>query len=277
MDNLHDCLPNNEDSSKIIYVAGEDIDVATDQLLNRGFVEPSRICPKCIEEIHTYLAPHEMHVGAHVAAKCFGTSQIKPDAGFYCYDHAVAVGAPGLFNLAVALLPIAESLFGEEPVLYSMNIYGVRGGKTRPGVNEFHRDYGDTKQCALFMYLSNVDHFRDGPFQYVQHSQRDPFIDAGMHGPEYDTRYRGGLATIYGGAGTIFMFDPRGEHRAVPAMKGDRLAFWARYGVSERPADYVRDKLSPVDARILRASHHSETPKEYDDYAKRCTRLLIDW
>lgn len=285
------CTHSLEDCTKISHATKVDIDTATDQLLRAGIAVPFRrppfscMCSRCVEEIRAHLDSHELRVGAHVAAKAPITAKTKPDADFYCYDHTIAVSAPGLFNLAVAVLPIVESLFDQEPVLYSMNIYGVRGGKTRPGVNEFHRDYGDTKQCALLMYLSEVDHYRHGPFQYVQHSHGDPIITKGdrldlgdiENVVVYDRRYHSGISTIYGQAGTFFMFDPRGEHRAVPALEGDRLAFWARYGVSDRPADYIKDKLSPVDPRILRPSHHSDAPKEYDVYVKRRTRLLIDW
>lgn len=268
--------------NKIHYVPKEACDGAVDLLLSGGVTDTGQVCPECVTDIHTHLQTQLVHVGAHVEAKTYGTSVVKPDAGFYCYDLATAVSTPGLFNIALSMLPIAAQYFNEEPVLYSMNIYGVRGGVTRPGVNEFHRDYGDRKQLCMLMYLSDVNRYQHGPFEYVRRSHRDTMTTAvgnGRFNPEHvATQYYDGVAIIDGTPGTMFLFDPHGLHRAAPTTRGDRRVFWARYGVSEAPADYVKDKLKPVSAKLLRNSHHSvNTPKMYDDYAKRCSRLIVEW
>lgn len=50
---------------------------------------------------------------------------------------------------------------------------------------------------------------------------------------------------ISGPAGTTFFSNTMLEHRGLPPTQ-ERIMFWARWGVSDRPASYGWDKLHPV-------------------------------
>lgn len=150
-----------------------------------------------------------------------------------CWDMHDLIVAPHFWEWALAFTPLAEVYLGVVPLLYSMNMFESLPSELppHPGIEVFHRDYDDVRFVALFVYLTDV-HLGDGSHLYQCGTQ-----DGGAA-----TR----ISAICGQRGTAFLADTRGLHRGHRPTSGPRRMAWARWGVSDPPASYVRDQLRPM-------------------------------
>ena len=192
-------------------------------------------------DIWDFLMPRPIYMGGHVMRYAnmgsVTTEDYLKDAAAHahhalgCYDFETAVFCPHLLEAALGYIDFAERYLGQEPILYSMNIWwSFAGGIVKPETQEFHRDPDDVKFVAMFFFITDTSMEGGHEFQ------------AGTHnGSEISETVR-----IEDGSGTIFFADTRGFHRGMKPISSGRLAAWARFGVSDPPATYSGDGLAPV-------------------------------
>jgi hypothetical protein len=175
-----------------------------------------------------------------------------------CWTLKDAIEAPHLLQTALLLAPVAKAFLGTEtPTLYSMNSFVTfpRGG-VKPDIQEFHRDPDDTRFVTVFFYLTDIG--ADSAQEIVT---RD--VEAEV------TIERAGFYAekLTGPAGSVVMVDTSLMHRGRKPSLRPRMIAWARYGVSEMPAAYAYDGLSPVTApEILETLNEDE---------RRLCRLIL--
>jgi len=183
------------------------------------------------------------------------------------YRHEQVLRAPHLLELAnhPTVLSAAARYLGCTPTMYSVNAWWSFAGHAEiaPAAQHFHRDYDDFRFCVLFVYLTDVAD--DGsPHLFIQetHDQRrlarrfadDPVVQSpsGAHLRQFLEELWAknwhahdplaeqllvqllgdNIVRLDGPAGFTFLEDTHGFHKGVPPKSTDRLAFWARYGVS---------------------------------------------
>ena len=200
----------------------------------------------------------------HLAARPVYRNHVrqgKPSEGplgswpWMCHDMHDVLRAPGFLEEAVSLAPLAQDYLGMQPLLYSLNaFYTEPGAQPKPDIQQFHRDADDSRFVALFLYCTDVLDDGDGPHQFVRGSHRG--------GDGADT------VSIHGVAGTLFLADTRGLHRGlVPRRR--RMVAWARFGVSDPPAAFVWDGLTPLPAVEMGQRYPS------DPVLRQTVRLVV--
>ena len=169
----------------------------------------------------------------------------------------------------------------------------------------FHRDFDDFRFFSFFIYLTDVTE-GFGPQQYVPGTHKpDKFMTMLMAklAPGVDeaevttipafkkltellTNSTGGscyvgddriielfgekLETVCAGAGSGFIADPSGFHRAMHPTDGPRLMFWARYGLYPNLASSW-DKLKPVSVTSINNRIGTDIKSRY------INRMLINF
>ena len=261
-----------------------------------------------LRDIHDHFASRPVFNG-HVAAKSDGVphtvDELAGRSPFACYRQDDVVTAPYLLEFAndPRILAIAARSLGCVPTLYSMNAwwsYPTAGGAA-PYTQTFHRDSDDFRNCVLFVFLTDVGD-NDGAHEYIRGTQSVEAITRHMGGPGpyfvdlahegtrrryrvelkdlFDTTgYCGDhiyaelfpslIETIGGPAGSAFMTETRGLHRArIPRLRR-RLILWIRYGMYRNNA-YIGDRLSPAKGPGL-MRRIGDTPA-----ARFINRLIVD-
>lgn len=151
--------------------------------------------------------------------------------------------APHLLELILSLTPTVASYLEAAPHLYSVNAFWSRpsAGKPWTDLQTYHRDKDDERFLALFVYGTDVLDVDDGPHLFRAGTHARPDLAA-----EDCFERAFPPVSVYGAAGTAFLADTSGLHMGMKPRSGERLLIWARWGVSERPASYVWDKLEPA-------------------------------
>jgi hypothetical protein len=143
-------------------------------------------------------------------------------------SHRSYVKAKDLQDLGLLELVFNESMRSTlralipDAVLYHCHLYEIAANQDQPHIeghllNGWHRDYDafyprieprEPHCLSLFVYLSDVESFDDGPFELL---------------PEFRSDFAEGLPTtrVLGPAGTTFVFTRTFFHRANP-NRGDR-------------------------------------------------------
>lgn len=172
-----------------------------------------------------------------------------------CWDMQDLILAPHFWEWALSFSSYAEAYLGERSLLYSLNVFESVPSDMppHPGIEVFHRDYDDIRFIALFLYLTDI-HPGDGSHLYQCGTQ-----DGGK-----ETR----IVEICGGRGTAFFADTRGLHCGRRPTTGPRRLAWARWGVSDPPASYMRDQLQPIPRERLAHRYPS------DPGMQRCVQLV---
>lgn len=205
-------------------------------LREAGFAILEPLDPAEIAAVNAWLCSRPAYPDVHVPVHAFqrGTGPIpRAEAAAksecWCVSNADALKAPYLFERALSASSVAAEYLGKEPpVLYSASAFWTRPGiaAVRPDTQDFHRDVDDERFLPMFCYLADVLTDDDGPQD--------------LEGPD------GVIRTIYGPAGTVFLADTMRLHRGRKPRSKERGLFWFRFGVSERPAANVWDKIEPI-------------------------------
>lgn len=173
------------------------------------------------------------------------------------------IAAPRLLELATSesVLSMVAAFFGSPAVLMDLRAWWTFGGDGQ-GDQVWHRDAPSIKFCKLFIYLSDVT-VGDGPHQFVVGSHNFDHVKKRIQtNPKGNARalenmFATGnlqvdealvaeflvedLLTICGPAGSMFLEDTYGIHRAAPPGPGNtRLIFTAIYSMTLEPLDADR-------------------------------------
>jgi hypothetical protein len=213
-------------------------------------VIPRTMPTEQVIEFNNHLSGRPLWDG-HVQAKSGGRGGDPASSQSTCWAMEDVILAPHFLEFAIELFPIAREILSGAALLYSLNAFTTypREGPTSPDIQEFHRDYDDSKFVALFLLCSDVDSVEDGSHQFVPGSHSDP-DGRGVDGRE--------VVNITGPAGTAFLAATRGLHRGVRPCRRPRTLAWARWGVSDPPASYGWDRLSPVPSEKLGARYPAD-------------------
>ncbi len=208
----------------------------------------AQLSPEKIAETNTFLLSRPVYADAHVpqTARNLHRGPVgRNDAQTsecLCVHTWDAIRAPHLLEIALEYTPFAaEYLDVERSVAYSMNAFWTRPGPaaTRADIQELHCDQDDDRFLAMFVFLTDVLTDEDGPQE--------------LAGPNNILR------RIYGPAGTVFLSDTMRPHRGLKPRSRERGIWWFRWGISERPAAYVWDKIEPLEARCLGNRYPTDT------------------
>jgi hypothetical protein len=213
-----------------------------EELRAQGFTILDPLSPAQIAETNAYLLGQTVYIDAHVpqtARNRDGRDVLWPrqeaaHSECVCVTTATAILAPHLFERGLAATDIAAAYLGRDPpVAYSSNCFWTRPGiaPIRADIQDFHRDTDDIRFLAMFVYLNDVLSDETGPHD--------------LTGPDGITR------TVYGPAGTAFLADTSLLHRGRKPTKMERGMWWFRWGISDRPAAGVWDKIASIPAEGL--------------------------
>jgi len=187
---------------------------------------------------------------------------VHADSTVWCWHMHDVLRAPHFLEFALQFNDVAEEYLQQEPVLYSLNAFTTfpSNKPLSKDIQELHRDRDDVRFLALFMYHDTyVLTEQDGPHKFM----------LGSHGGR--TPQRPQVATIYGHPGCAFLADTSGLHYgARPTGLRSRSILWARWGVSDPPASYTWDKLSPIPAEELGTRFTA-----LDARTRRIVRLVV--
>ena len=289
---------------------GDKYSVAFHELEEVGYSQPMHLMDRgAASEIVSYFKARPCY-NAHVLNQSDGVGRrVGDDADrhpFGSYSLSDIIAAPGLLELAndPFFLGASERYLGCVPTLYSMNTWWSFPTDFE-GLNmtqAFHRDFDDFKYFSLFICLNDMTENR-GPTQYVAGTHTwdkfnailmaavapgiEPVEVARM--PTFERLvklltegacYVGDdkildlfgkqLETICADAGTGFIVNPSGFHRARPPIDGSRLMFWARYGLYPNLATRW-DKVKPVTHVGIENRIETNLKSRY------INRLLIDF
>lgn len=241
-------------------MAGEGLE-ALDHLRRYGYVMLDPFTAEQIGEINAYLLNEPVFADAHVPQTARNRGVVAPQpraiawgAERLCVPTESAIRTPHWLEKGIVLTDLAAAYLNcDPPIAYSINAFWTRPGPTAPygDIQEFHKDEDDIRFLAMFCFLSDVLCDADGPQD--------------LKGPDGETH------TIFGPAGTVFLADTSNFHRGRKPTSHQRGILWFRWGISDRPAANVWDKIKPISAWQLDFRRYPKDP-----YIRRSIRLLVD-
>ena len=227
---------------------------ALEQLRRDGILVVPGLGPQQLREFRAALDAHAVY-GSHVAAKSpeppvpLARALAERQWPACAPPMAATVLAPHWFEYALGYFAAAREYFdGEFPRLYSINSFWTlpQEGVLYQDTQAWHRDGDDRRQLTLFMLGTSVPEPSEGAHLYQRGTHRVP--DAELGRPFREPPPLGVTEVVCGPAGTTMLVDTGGLHKAVRPATVPRLLVWARWGVSNPPASYGWDQLSPVPA-----------------------------
>lgn len=172
-----------------------------------------------------------------------------------CNHPHDTIRAPGMIELACRFHPVASVFLQASAFVYSMNCFYTQPNLyTKGDIQQFHRDRDDDRFLALFIYGTDILDVAAGPHE----------IKVGTHTGAED----GPVEQIYGEKGTIFLSASFAYHRGLIPSRGRRQLLWIRYGISNPPAAYHWDQLTPLPKE--RAGYYPTDPE-----LRRCMSLVV--
>lgn len=98
-------------------------------------------------------------------------SEALDSSNFATYPITDIINAPYLLKIATSkeFLDVANKYLCPNPLLYSIGLFWAGSGANINPINQaFHRDYDDFKFLSLFVYLTDIDNYDDGPHIYLK-------------------------------------------------------------------------------------------------------------
>lgn len=136
------------------------------------------------------------------------------------------------------LIQTISSYLGCMPTITSIECWwsGAQTNETKTFFKDdlYHRDAEDFKFIKLFVYLTDVD-FDSGPHMFIPETHLSDFLvrRGTIEDEEIEKFYPNhSPLVITGKAGTAFLEDTWGIHRATPLQKGCRLMLAITYGIT---------------------------------------------
>jgi len=252
------------------------------QLLEDGCAQLGRLlADEQVGEILAFLSERPV-VGDYVASGADTplldkTAAQTSDLPHVSYPLKDVLLAPHLLELANSrfMLGLAQSYLGCVPTLYLVNLMIAHPNREpTANVQTFHRDHDDYRFVTLFVFLSDIERDQDGAHVFIRGSQSvsqmaqraasisdftDPSVLSSAYrvvSPDrfFDHLAAGIFATQYladrevrmiGPRGTAFLADTYGLHKGIAPAAGDRIVFWARYGLYSN-LSYATTGMAPL-------------------------------
>lgn len=198
------------------------------------------------EEIDAMMTKHPEHVQAHSDLRIFGAENLSSHvAKFKTEKLGIDLANAYWREKASAAFTLAAKM------AWTPNNKGSGEG--------WHRD-SFFCQFKLILYLNDVD-VDGGPFQYIRHSHKLPFIiedtitgklgymntratDSQLN--RIITKNSDRLVTFTAPRGTLIIADTSGLHRGMPIRKGCRYALTNYYYADSMFGDWMRTKFKLV-------------------------------
>lgn len=201
-----------------------------DSLRTAGLAIVPGMSPNKVDEIVAALADRPVYNGHIIDHSMPGGPLSGNQAPVLCHHVDDVKRATHWLEFARRFIPLVREYFGEEPRLHHVNAYYSQNTGTYPYGRDWHRDYDDRKQLAVFMFGTDVMTREDGGFLYLRGTHLT--LDDGV--PNYAGHVPDpkNVIEVVGPRGTAWVCDPVGLHMGVVPAKGQRLMFWARFSVS---------------------------------------------
>jgi hypothetical protein len=150
------------------------------------------------------------------------------------------------------ILETAEAILGCKPLLENVTCWWAFAGRSvAKGVQRYHRDFDTPRFIKLFLYLTDVD-AQSGAHVYVRGSQRSKLLNLTRYitDAEVEATFEAdAITTISGPAGTCFLEDTYGVHRAGLPVDRPRLVISAQYNLWPSPFAPAKPPLRGLDGR----------------------------
>jgi hypothetical protein len=202
--------------------------LVSDQIREQGYCFVSPFTEQETDDIRAYLTSRQIYPGCHVVkgAGPPGPWEMHASADVVSWHMHDVLLAPHLIEKFLRHTADAGDFLGtEDPILYSVNAFCTRPvAHVRPDIQDWHRDTDDVKFVPMFVTLT-------------------PAVQR--------LRFNGEEKAIVAASGSAFFSDTMNEHYGEKPPSGDRIIVWARWGVTDPPASYVWDSLTPMDKSLL--------------------------
>jgi hypothetical protein len=193
---------------------------------------------------------------------------VPPDALKLSYRHADVFACKPLADLIndPDILAAVTRVLGATPTLATAAAWWTFGENNAKGKAEYddiyHRDVDDLRFVKIFAYLTDTE-IDTGAHRFILGSHADEhFVRRGpISDADVDSVYpSSSMKTITGKAGTVFLEDTWGIHRAMLATRGRRLVFSAIYVVASHvpfgPAKPLRPLPDGYNAYVNRLLYY---------------------
>lgn len=216
-------------------------------------LDPSPLSQKQAFDIKKYLMEQAVW-DRHVCAKSENPSATFAEAiehrwPVFSPTMEAIITAPHFFEVALSFFPHAQRYFGEFPRLYSMNAFWTQpagDGHVYMDTQAWHRDGDDQHQFTIFGFGTDVETMADGGHLYQIGTHHIPDDQLSYPFREDPPVGEAKIKPIVGPAGTLFIVDTNGLHKALKPTTNPRLLIWARWGTANPPRSYEWDSLKPV-------------------------------
>lgn len=190
-----------------------------------------------------YVDPYRPHLGEF---RFPGEPSPESNQGYYAIDAILR--APHVLKVLndPLVLETAELLLGCKPTLDNITCWWAFTGRSQAkGFQRFHRDFDTPRFIKLFIYLTDVD-LQSGAHVFVRGSQRSEKVNVTRYidDDEVEAAFgREALTAMCGQAGTCFLEDTYGIHRAGLPVERPRLILSAQYNIWPSPFSPAKPPL----------------------------------
>lgn len=212
-------------------------------LLDRdGYVDFSElISAEQVQAINNYLGPKECVELRHAAQTRVRVSEGVPKS---CrklfYEHETLVNCPHVLDIAnhPQILATVEKHLGCRPTISFLTAWWSFPGEPEAGEelyddDMFHRDVEDFSFLKLFIYLTDVVD-ENGPHIFVKGTHKsENLVRRGLISDDEFAQYfaQENIVKFEAPAGTAFLENTWGIHRASPVKAGSRLILQVQYSL----------------------------------------------
>ncbi|MEO7887948.1 MAG: phytanoyl-CoA dioxygenase family protein [Polaromonas sp.] len=225
------------------------------ELENTGFAAlPEKVLSAGkLEEIHCQLKTCPLY-DYYGSDKTYKLAAVPADVIKVRYGHADVLACRGLMDLAndPDILQAVAQRLGATPILATVDAWWTLGEHNRAANKAFddiyHRDADDLRFVKLFVYLTDTS-LTSGAHRFVLGSHADDrFVRRGpIRDEDVESAYpAAAMLTVTGSAGTGFLEETWGIHRAMLATEGRRLIFSAIYTLAAQTPFAPAKPLLPL-------------------------------
>lgn len=242
--------------------------VLPSSLYDNGFHELGQVLrPDEVDSVKELLGDGPLIEPYDRGLKPFSLAAVPKTAHLGQYSRDAVIRIPRLLTLANQsdVLAKAAATLGCKPTLSDLLVWWSFPGPELPVDSQlWHRDRADWKMVKFFVYLTDVD-LNTGPHVYASDTVNGQELVElrRFSDEEVKSKYPGHhVFTATGKAGTAFMTNPQGLHRASLPVEKPRLVFEATYSINALP----KQNFEPLGYTPMFAQ---DRPSELDPWVNR--------